>query len=312
MTLVEILVPILSAAVRSGTPILFATLGEILTEKAGVLNLGLEGLMLLGAFSGFSVTLSTGNPWLGLAAAVLVGMAVSAIHAFLCVNMGANQVVSGLAISMFGTGMSALLGKSYVGETIKGIGVMPVPLLGKIPFVGAVLFNHDPLVYFSYFLVGFLCWFMVSTRWGLTLRAVGENPRAVDAAGLSVARLRYFYTVAGGGLAALGGAYLSVVYTQMWVELMTAGRGWIAVALVIFGIWNPLRAAFGSYLFGGVGALQLRVQAAGTTIPAPLLLMLPYILTIVVLVAISIKKGKGILLGAPAALGQPYHREERD
>lgn len=308
----EILIPILSAAIRSGTPILYATLGEILTEKAGVLNLGLEGLMLLGAFSGFSATMVTGNPWIGLAAAVCVGMAVSALHAFLCVTMGANQVVSGLAITMFGTGMSALLGKAYVGETIRGLGILPVPVLAKIPLLGPVLFNHDPLVYLSYVLVGLACWFISSTRWGLTLRAVGENPRAVDAAGLSVARLRYAYTMVGGGLAALGGAYLSVVYTQMWVEMMTAGRGWIAVALVIFGIWNPLRAAFGSYLFGGVGALQLRIQAAGTTVPAPLLLMLPYILTIVVLVGISVRKGKGILLGAPASLGQPFHREERD
>ncbi len=308
----EILIPILSAAIRSGTPILYATLGEILTEKAGVLNLGLEGLMLLGAFSGFSATMVTGNPWVGLAAAVCVGMAVSALHAFLCVTMGANQVVSGLAITMFGTGMSALLGKAYVGETIRGLGILPVPLLAKVPLLGPVLFNHDPLVYLSYVLVGLTCWFISSTRWGLTLRAVGENPRAVDAAGLSVARLRYAYTMVGGGLAALGGAYLSVVYTQMWVEMMTAGRGWIAVALVIFGIWNPLRAAFGSYLFGGVGALQLRIQAAGTTVPAPLLLMLPYILTIVVLVGISVRKGKGILLGAPASLGQPFHREERD
>lgn len=308
----EILIPILSAAIRSGTPILYATLGEILTEKAGVLNLGLEGLMLLGAFSGFSATMVTGNPWIGLAAAVCVGMAVSALHAFLCVTMGANQVVSGLAITMFGTGMSALLGKAYVGETIRGLGILPVPVLVKIPLLGPVLFNHDPLVYLSYVLVGLACWFISSTRWGLTLRAVGENPRAVDAAGLSVARLRYAYTMVGGGLAALGGAYLSVVYTQMWVEMMTAGRGWIAVALVIFGIWNPLRAAFGSYLFGGVGALQLRIQAAGTTVPAPLLLMLPYILTIVVLVGISVRKGKGILLGAPASLGQPFHREERD
>ncbi|NLI96953.1 MAG: ABC transporter permease, partial [Synergistaceae bacterium] len=209
----EILVPILSAAIRSGTPILYATLGEILTEKAGVLNLGLEGLMLLGAFSGFSATMATGNPWIGLAAAVFVGMAVSSLHAFLCVTMGANQVVSGLAITMFGTGMSALLGKAYVGETIRGIGVLPVPMLVKIPVVGPVLFNHDPLVYLSYALVGLACWFISSTRWGLTLRAVGENPRAVDAAGLNVARLRYAYTMVGGGLAALGGAYLSVVYT---------------------------------------------------------------------------------------------------
>ncbi|EFQ22942.1 nucleoside ABC transporter membrane protein [Aminomonas paucivorans DSM 12260] len=308
----EILVPILAAAVRSGTPVLYATLGEILTERAGIMNLGLEGVMLVGAYAGFSVTKSTGNPWLGLLAAALAGALLVTVHAFACIHLGANQVVSGLALTLCGTGLSSLLGRASIGETIRGLGPLPLPGLSQIPFLGPVFFRHDPLVYVSYLLTAFLCWFLFSTRSGLNLRAVGENPRAADAMGLPVARIRYLYTLLGGALAGLGGAYLSVVYTQMWVEGMTAGRGWIALALVIFGIWHPLRAALGSYLFGGVEALQLRIQAAGSSVPAPLLLMLPYLLTILVLLFISLRKGKGILLGAPAALGVPYRREERE
>ena len=308
----EILVPILAAAVRSGTPVLYATLGEILTERAGIMNLGLEGVMLVGAYAGFSVTKSTGNPWLGLLAAALAGALLVTVHAFACIHLGANQVVSGLALTLCGTGLSSLLGRASIGETIRGLGPLPLPGLSQIPFLGPVFFCHDPLVYVSYLLTACLCWFLFSTRSGLNLRAVGENPRAADAMGLPVARIRYLYTLLGGALAGLGGAYLSVVYTQMWVEGMTAGRGWIALALVIFGIWHPLRAALGSYLFGGVEALQLRIQAAGSSVPAPLLLMLPYLLTILVLLFISLRKGKGILLGAPAALGVPYRREERE
>ncbi|WP_352425380.1 ABC transporter permease [Aminomonas paucivorans] len=308
----EILVPILAAAVRSGTPVLYATLGEILTERAGIMNLGLEGVMLVGAYAGFSVTKSTGNPWLGLLAAALAGALLVTVHAFACIHLGANQVVSGLALTLCGTGLSSLLGRASIGETIRGLGPLPLPGLSQIPFLGPVFFRHDPLVYVSYLLTACLCWFLFSTRSGLNLRAVGENPRAADAMGLPVARIRYLYTLLGGALAGLGGAYLSVVYTQMWVEGMTAGRGWIALALVIFGIWHPLRAALGSYLFGGVEALQLRIQAAGSSVPAPLLLMLPYLLTILVLLFISLRKGKGILLGAPAALGVPYRREERE
>lgn len=308
----EMLVPILAAAVRSGTPILYATLGEILTERSGILNLGLEGLMLVGAFTGFSVASGTGNAWLGIAAAFLSGCLLAFVHAFLCITGRANQVVSGLALTMFGTGLSSLLGRGFIGETIPGIGGMTIPLLSKIPVLGPTFFDQDPLVYLSYGLAVFLTWFLWSTRAGLALRAVGDAPRVVDAMGLSSTRLRYLYTVIGGGIVAVGGAYMSVVYTKMWGDLMTAGRGWIAVALVIFAIWHPLRAVGGAYLFGGVGALQLRIQAAGTSIPAPLLLMLPYVFTIFVLFVISVRKGKGILLGAPASLGQPYHREERD
>ncbi len=308
----EIIIPILAAAVRSGTPILYATLGEILTEKSGISNLGLEGIMLVGAFTGFSVSLSTGSSLIGLAGAFAAGVLMSAIHAFICITLKGNQVVSGLALTMFGTGASSLLGRSYIGVTIPGLARFPIPVLSDIPYIGPILFNHDPLIYASYVLVGFLCWFLVSTRTGLNLRAAGDNPRAADAMGLNVSRIRYAATLVGGGIVALGGAYMSVVYNKMWAEAMTAGRGWIAVALVIFAIWNPGRAMLGAYLFGGVEAFQLRLQATGTSIPAPLLMMLPYITTILVLFIISVKKGRGLIFGAPASLGVPFFREERD
>ncbi len=307
----DILVPILAAAVRSGTPILYATLGEILTEKSGVMNLGLEGLMLLGALSGFSVTFITGNPWLAVTAAFAVGAFFSLFHAVVCISLGGNQVVSGLALTMLGTGVTAILGRGYVGELIEGFSIYQIPILGELPLIGPVFFNHDPLVYLSYGLVSFLCWFLWRTKSGLNVRAVGDNPRAADSLGIGVAITRYIYTLVGGGIVAVGGAYLSVSYSHMWTEGMSAGRGWIAVALVIFAIWNPARAAFGAYLFGGVEACQLRIQAAGTNISAPLLLMLPYVLTITVLLVISVRKGKGILFGAPASLGTPFYREER-
>ena len=308
----ETLIPILAAAIRSGTPVLYAVLGELLTERAGVMNLGLEGVMLVGAFAGFSATRATGNPYIGLLMAFAAGCFIVLIHAFLTISMGTNQVVSGLALSLFGSGLSALLGRNYIGETISGINPVHLFFLGDIPLIGPIFFRHDILVYLSYALIPFLCWFLFRTRAGMNLRAVGENPRATDAMGLSVVKIRYLYTRLGGGLVGLAGGYLSVVYTQMWVEGMTAGRGWIAVALVIFGTWHPARAAIGAYLFGGVEALQLRMQAAGSSVPASLLLMLPYLMTLIVLTVISIRKGKGTGLGAPAALGNPFRREERD
>ncbi len=308
----EILLPILAAAVRSGTPILYATLGEIITEKAGIMNLGLEGIMLMGALGGFWINHLGYSPWLAIIFAFGVGALMGLVHAFLCVTLRTNQVVSGLALTMFGTGASSLLGRAFIGETISGIRVYPVPGLSEIPWIGPIFFNHDPLVYLAYVLVGFLCWFLFRTRPGLNLRAVGESPQVVDAAGLSAIRLRYIYTILGAGIVGIGGAYMSVVYNKLWGDMMTAGRGWIAVALVIFAIWHPLRAAFGAYLFGGVEAMQLRMQAGGAGISAPLLLMLPYLFTIGVLLFISIRKGRGILLGAPAGLGEPYYREERE
>ena len=220
----ETLIPILAAAIRSGTPVLYAVLGELLTERAGVMNLGLEGVMLVGAFAGFSATRATGNPYIGLLAAFAAGCLIVLIHAFLTISMGTNQVVSGLALSLFGSGLSALLGRNYIGETISGINPAPLFFLGDIPLIGPIFFRHDILVYLSYALIPFLCWFLFRTRAGMNLRAVGENPRAADAMGLSVVKIRYLYTLLGGGLVGLAGGYLSVVYTQMWVEGMTAGQ----------------------------------------------------------------------------------------
>ncbi|MDR1137853.1 MAG: ABC transporter permease [Synergistaceae bacterium] len=308
----DMLISILAAAVRSGTPVLYSVMGETITERSGVMNLGLEGIMLLGAFAGFSATLHTGNPVLGLCASFFSGALLTVIHAFLCVTIGANQVVSGLALSLFGGGMSAMLGRNHIGETISGFSSFNFPVLGRIPLIGPVFFRHDILVYASYVLVAAMCFFIFRTRPGMNLRAVGENPRAADAMGLSVWRARYLYTLLGGGLSGLAGGYLSVVYNQMWVEGMTAGRGWIAVALVIFGIWHPLRGMLGCYLFGGIDALQMRIQAAGTNVPAPLLMMLPYLTTLCVLTFISIRKHSGARSGAPASLGAPFRREERE
>ena len=308
----EFLTVVLASAVRSGTPVLYASLGEVLSERAGVMNLGLEGIMLVGAYAGFAVTHATGNPWIGLAAAFGAGCLITVIHAFLCITMMCNQVVSGLAMVLTGYGLSALMGRKVIGQTIQGVTAWNLPFLSYIPFVGPIFFRHNAMVYFSFILIAFLCWFLFRTSHGLNLRAVGENPRAADAMGLPVTAIRYFYCIAGGGLAGLGGGYLSVVYAQMWIEGMTSGRGWIAVALVIFGLWNPMRVACGAYLFGGVEALQLRLQAMGSTLSTSLLMTLPYLMTIIVLAAVSVKAGKGRLLGAPAALGIPFRREDRE
>lgn len=308
----EFITVILAAAIRSGTPVLYACLGEVMSERAGVMNLGLEGIMLVGAYAGFAVTMHTGSPWAGLAAAFIAGCAITLIHAFLCITMMCNQVVSGLAMVLTGYGLSALMGRDVIGKTIQGIPAWDIPLLSQIPLAGPIFFRHNAMIYLSYILTAFLCWFLFRTRPGLNCRAVGENPRAADAMGIPVTFTRYFYCLLGGGLAGVGGGYLSVVYAQMWIEGMTAGRGWIAVALVIFGLWNPARAALGAYLFGGVDALQLRLQAMGSTVSASLLLTLPYIMTVAVLTAVSIKSGRGRLLGAPEALSIPFRREDRE
>jgi len=298
---------VLVAAVRAGTPVLFATLGEIFAERSGILNLGVEGMMLVGALAGFVTSARTGNPWLGVAVAGVVGGSLSLIHAFLSVTLRANQVASGLALTIFGTGLSAFLGKGYVGVPAASFAVSPIPLLSEIPLLGPVLFRQDPLVYLSYLTVPAAWYVLYRTRWGLNVRAVGEYPEAADAMGIDVAAVRYAAVVVGGILAGIGGAFLSTAYTSMWIENMTAGRGWIAVALVIFATWDPLRAVLGAYLFGGVNALQLHVQATGTALPTYLLLMTPYVFTIIVLVLATQETARK-RLGAPAALSVPYRR----
>ena len=300
-------VAVLAAAVRAGTPVLFATLGEIFAERAGVLNLGIEGMMLASALAGFAVTAQTSNPWIGAAAAAGAGGCLSLIHAFLSVTLRANQVASGLALTIFGTGMSAFLGRGYVGVPGSGFQATPVPLIAQIPVLGPILFQQDPLVYLSYAAVPVAWYVLYRTRWGLEIRAVGEHPEAADAMGVDVARVRYACVIAGGVLAGLGGTFLSTAYTSMWIENMTAGRGWIALALVIFATWDPVRAVVGAYLFGGVNALQLHLQATGTSLPTYLLLMAPYVFTIVVLV-IATQETARKRLGTPAALSVPYTR----
>ena len=306
----NLLIAIGAAAIRSGTPILLPCLGGIVTERAGVLTLGTEGMMLIGAFCGFATAYATGSAALGIAAACGIGAAFALLHALLSITLRANQVVSGLALVLLATGVSGLFGRPYVGRPIAGLPPVPLPYLAHLPALGPILFRHDVIVYASYALVPAAWFFLFRTRAGLHLRAVGESPETADAMGISVAGTRYAATLAGGALIGLGGAYLSLAYTPLWIEHMSAGRGWIAIALVIFAGWNPLKAFGGAYLFGGIDALQLRLQAAGSEISPQLLLALPYLATILVLAVAQTPRARR-RLGIPAALGLPYAREER-
>lgn len=296
----ELLLPLLAAAVQTGTPILYATLGEILTERSGILNLGVEGIMMVGALAAYVAALATGSAWMGLAAGAGCGALLAAVHALVCVGFHGNQVVSGLALTILGTGLANNFGTPYIGQSITGFQHAPLPLLAQIPILGPVFFRQDLLVYLSY-LAPVLVWAALTrTTWGLNLRAAGEAPEAVTAAGLSFVWLRWSAVVLGGLLMGCGGAYLSLAYTHLWSTGLVAGRGWIAVALVIFAFWHPGRAVLGAYLFGGVMAFQFRLQALGTHLPSSLLLMLPYLMTIAVLVTASLRhRGQA----APAGLG---------
>ena len=297
---VEMLIPLLAATVQSGTPILYATLGAIFNEKSGVLNLGVEGVMIIGALAGFVAAQATGNPALAFLLAGLAGTAAVAIHGIVCLWFRGNQVVSGLALTILGVGFANYLGTSLVGQSAPGFSKMPIPLLSDIPAIGPIFFTHDPLVYLTYLIPPCMWLFLKFTRFGLGLRAAGEYPAAATAAGLNVQGYRWIGILVGGFFMGLGGAYLSLAYTHLWTNNLTGGRGWIAVALVIFAFWRPGRAVFGAYLFGGIMALQLRMQAQGTAVPSSLLLMLPYALTILVLVFSSWRRG---VSDAPAALG---------
>ncbi|AET69967.1 putative ABC-type transport system, permease component [Desulfosporosinus orientis DSM 765] len=310
MSIQDFLIPLLAASVIAGTPILYAALGEVITERAGIINLGVEGIMLVGAVTGFMAAVSTSNPWIGLLVSMAAGGAIAVIHAFLTITLRANQVVSGLALTIFGTGFSGYLGKAYIGIPVpKPFDVVPLGPLADIPFIGPVFFQHDALVYISYALVILIWYFMFHTRPGLNLRALGENPAAMDALGLNVFALRYIYVITGGALGGIGGAYLSLAYAPSWLENMTAGRGWIAVALVIFALWNPWRALLGAYLFGGIDALGFRLQVLGIQMSPFFLKMLPYLFTVIILVfVVARQKGR---LTAPGALGLAYDREER-
>ncbi|MCG8538812.1 MAG: ABC transporter permease [Clostridia bacterium] len=308
------IVSLLNAAIQSGTPLLFATLGEIMTEKSGNLNLGVEGMMLVGAVVGFKVGLLTGNPIISLFGAAAAGALAALIFAFLTVTLKANQVVTGLSLTILGTGFSSFAGKTLVGEiasdTIREFfKPLIIPGIGNIPFIGEVLFHHDVFVYLGYVTAITLGIYLYHTRKGLNLRMVGENPWAADASGINVGLYKYVHILMGGALCGLGGAYLSLVYVPAWQENVTAGRGWIAVALVIFATWSPYKALIGSYLFGGLDIIGFRLQKFDMKISQYLIDMLPYIVTILVLIVVSTKKSKDNM--PPKGLGTPYFREER-
>ena len=309
----ELLTSLLTATVRAGTPILLATQGEIITERSGNMNIGIEGMMLIGALFGFMVSTVTGSAWLGVLGACAAGMAFSLIHALLTVGFGMNQVISGLALNYLGTGLSSVLGSQFVGRTASGFSPVPLGFLSKIPVLGPALFNQDALVYLSYRLTALILAFLFKTRTGMAVRSVGDAPVAADAAGLHVNRIRTCAVAFGGAMAGLAGAYISLAYTTLWQPELTAGKGWIAVALVIFAQWHPAKAIYGAYLFGGITALQLAIQVRGTTISSHFLQMLPYVFTIVALCfAMFRAKRRGLSLESavgPASLGQPYQRE---
>ena len=303
------IITILYAAIASGTIILYATIGEIITERSGILNLGVEGIMLMGAFFGFYLAYTTESLLLAIVGAAVIGGLMGLIHAFMTITLQANQVVSGLALTMFGTGASAFFGVSMVGKTLRAsFEAIPIPLLNKIPVLGEVLFNHNILVYFA-FVLPVIVWFVFNrTKWGLALRSSGEEPLSSEIMGIKVIKVRYIATIVGGIFIGISGAYLSVAYSRLWVEGMTAGKGWITIALVIFANWNPLIAYGGAYLFGGLTQLGLNLQKFNIPFPIILLKSIPYVFTLLFLLFISIKGKRSNL---PKALGESYFRESR-
>jgi ABC-type uncharacterized transport system permease subunit len=310
----ETTISFLAGAIIAGTPLLYATLGEIITERAGHLNLGVEGMMLMGAVAGFQIAFSTGNALLAVLAAMLAGAAGALIYALLTVSLRSNQVVTGLALTIFGTGFSGFMGQQLSGQVVpeavkKFLRPFAVPLLGDIPVIGRILFQQDILVYGGYIAAVLVGIYLYRTRFGLNLRAVGENPAAADAASINIDLYKYIHILWGGALCGLGGAYLSLIYVPAWQENITAGRGWIAVALVIFATWNPYKALLGSYLFGGLDIVGFRIQGKNFPIPLYFIDMLPYLVTIIVLVVVSWRKSREN--APPKALGLPYFREER-
>ncbi len=290
--------------VTASTPLLLAALGELVTERAGVLNLGVEGMMVMGAVAGFGVALTTGSPYLGILAAALAGAALAVPFGFLTLNLVTNQVATGLALTLLGLGLSGLIGEAFVGQPGVRLTKIHVPGLSDIPFVGPLFFGQDALVYLSIALAVVVSWVIFRTRLGLVLRAVGDNHASAHALGYSVIGVRWGAVLFGGALAGLGGGYLSLAYTPQWVENMTAGRGWIALALVVFSSWFPGRLVIGAYLFGAVTILGFYAQGAGIGLPAQFLSSLPYLVTVVALVIISRRRGRGG--DAPACLGRSF------
>nr|WP_289852485.1 ABC transporter permease [Mesorhizobium liriopis] len=289
----------------AATPLLIAALGELVVERSGVLNLGVEGMMVIGAVCGFAGAALSGSPWIGVLCGVLAGALFSLLFGVLTITVATNQVATGLSLTLLGLGLSGLIGESFVGSPGLRLPNLYVPGLTDIPLVGRLLFGQDPIFYISILLLIGVSWFLFRTRTGLTLRAIGDSHASAHALGIEVVAYRYAAVLFGGACAGLAGAHLSLVYTPQWVENMTAGRGWIALALVVFASWRPMRILFGAYLFGAVSIGQLHAQALGVGIPSQFLSALPYLATVVVLVIIS-RNRRLTMMNTPASLGQPF------
>ena len=297
---------LIASTLSAGTVLAIAALGLLINEKAGIVNLGAEGMMLCAAIAGFATVVHTGNSWLGFAAGMAAGAFLAGVFGVLVIWLNTNQYATGLALSLFGAGFSAFAGIKYVQEKLPEQSQYPIPFLADIPLVGPALFRQHPMVYIAMALTAGLIWFLYRTRAGLVLRSVGESPESAHALGYPVRRIRLAAVVAGGALCGLAGAYVSVVYTPLWVEGMIAGKGWIALALTTFATWRPARVLLGAYLFGGVTMLQFHLQSVGLDVPTQFLSMLPYLATIVVLVLIS-RNPLWIRVNMPSAIGKPFY-----
>lgn len=297
---------LIAAALNAGTVLALASLGLLLNEKVGIVNLGAEGIMLCAAIAGFATVVNLGNDWLGFAAGMTVGAILAGLFGILVIWLNTNQFATGLALTLFGTGFSAFVGTKYVQATVPDRMKFEIPGLADIPFFGPALFKHHPLVYLTVLLALAMIWFFYRTRAGLVLRSVGESPESAHALGYPVRRIRLLTVVVGGMLCGLAGAYLSIIYTPLWVEGMVAGKGWIALALTTFATWRPARVLLGAYLFGGVTMLQFHLQGIGVDVPSQLLTMLPYLVTVVVLALIS-RNPQWIRINMPASLGKPFY-----
>ncbi len=292
--------------ISASTPLLLAASGELITEKSGTLNLGVEGMMLIGAIAGFATAHDTGSAMLGVLAAAAAGLAISLIFAVLTQTFLANQIAAGLALTIFGHGFAALLGAGYVGIAAPTLAKLPFPILSDIPFFGPVLFDQNILIYFSFAMLIGISWFLRKTHAGLILRAVGDSHDAAHAMGYSVLKIRYAAIAFGGSMAGIAGAYLSLYYSPLWSQDLASGRGWIALALVVFSAWRPYWLLAGAYLFGGITYLSLYMQGLGVPIPSPLISALPYLGTVIVLVLIS-RDRRRTRLNQPACLGKSFH-----
>jgi|TARA_A100001391_G_scaffold50703_6_gene30840 simple sugar transport system permease protein len=296
---------ILLTIATAATPLLLAAIGELVVERSGTLNLGVEGMMVMGAVGGFVGMIVTGNPFIGALVGVLFGAGLSLLFAFLALTLATNQYATGLALTILGLGLSGLIGEPYVGRSAVRMPVLDIPGLSDIPIIGRLLFGQDPIFYISIALVIAVAWFLFRTKQGLTLRSIGDNPQSAHALGINVIGYRYLAVLFGGACAGLAGAHLSLVYTPQWTENMSAGRGWIALALVVFASWRPARVLAGAYLFGAVSIGQLHAQALGIGIPSQFLSALPYLATVLVLVLIS-QNRRLTLINTPASLGKSF------